>query len=271
MVLRTTREMARDTYDTDATDDRQYTVDHWATDNSGGTSATFYIFRIHGGHNGGKIDMKEIVDYLSNNHGVADDLYFSGIELGNEYWSSAVGEMTYNTFNITINGSTYTSGSSSSNSDNSGNTDPQTDSETLVVNDYDGSPAWPSQNDLGQWCGAGSFENGGGTVQDGAVVLEYDNGGWFVEQIQQDVSEYSQLVFRLKGANGGEGDEFTISVGGVTTIFDSVTDNTITTSYSTVAIDMAAAGIDTASVGELRLNFWQGGTGTLSIDEIRFV
>jgi endoglucanase len=142
-------------------------------------------------------------------------------------------------------------------------------SQELVVNDYDGSPAWPGQNDLGNWCAAGSFENS--EVVNGALVLEYDNGGWFVEQVQQDVSEYNQLVFRLRGASGGEGDEFTISVGGVTAMFDTVADSTITTDYSTVAIDMTAAGIDTASVGELRLNFWQGGTGALSIDEIYFI
>jgi endoglucanase len=142
-------------------------------------------------------------------------------------------------------------------------------SQGLVVNDYDGSPAWPGQNDLGNWCGAGSFENS--EVVNGALVLEYDNGGWLVEQVQQDVSEYSQLVFRLKGANGGEGSDILFDMGDNSAVFDSVTDSTITTSYSTVAVDLAAAGIDTASVGELRFNFWQGGAGTLSIDEIRFV
>jgi endoglucanase len=141
-------------------------------------------------------------------------------------------------------------------------------SQALVVNDYDGSPAWPGRNDLGDWCGAGSFENGSGVVQDGALVLEYDNGGWFAEQVQQDVSEYSRLVFRLRGANGGEEDDILFDMDGVRTMLSNVTDSTITTSYSTVAIDLAAAGIDTASPSALRLNFWQGGDSTLSIEKI---
>jgi chitinase len=257
------------------TDQFGTTVDHWTTYNSGGTSATFYIFRIQGGHNGGKIDMKEIVDYLSNNHGVAGDLYLSGIELGNEYWSGAVGETTYNTFNVTINGSTYTSGSSSSSDpDNSGNTgtptDPETDpggsnGQTLVVNDYNGSPAWPGQNDLGQWCGAGSFQNGDGEITNGALEVVYDNGGWFQEQINRDVSEYSTLVLRVKGENGGEEDEILFEMGGVHTMLSNVTGDSIGTSTSDVAIDLQAAGVDRASSAlSLRLNFWQGGASTLS-------
>jgi hypothetical protein len=252
------------------------TVDHWTTYNSGGTSATFYIFRIQGGHDGGKIDMKEIVDYLSNNHGVPGDLYLSGIELGNEYWSGAVGKTTYNTFDVTVNGSTYTSGNSSGGDNSDGGYNGGDDSDgrtgtggqTLVVNDYDGVPAWPGQNDLGQWCGAGSFENS--AVQDSALELAYDNGGWLQEQINRDVTEYSTLVLRTKGANGGEESEILFEMGGVSTLLSNVTSDSIGTGFSDVAIDLQAAGVNRSSSSlSLRLNFWQGGTSTLSIENIR--
>ncbi|MFB6162636.1 MAG: PKD domain-containing protein, partial [Halococcoides sp.] len=86
------------------------TVSLWTVYNSGGTSATFYIFRIEGGHDGGKIDMAEIERYLTQNEGISEDLLISGLELGNEYWSGAVGSTTYRQFDVTVNGSTYTSG-----------------------------------------------------------------------------------------------------------------------------------------------------------------
>lgn len=106
------------------------TVDLWVVYDSGGTDADFYIFRIQGGHDGGKIDMAEIIAYLSDTEGVRGDLWLSGIELGNEYWTGAVGETTYNTFDVTINGSTYTSGS------NDGSTTPH-DSPVLTNSDGD--------------------------------------------------------------------------------------------------------------------------------------
>ncbi|RRJ29662.1 cellulase family glycosylhydrolase, partial [Halocatena pleomorpha] len=86
----------------------------------------------------------------------------------------------------------------------------------LVVNDYDGDPSWSSNtNDLGQWCGAGSFANGSGTVSNGALVLEYDNGGWYQEQLNQSVTDYSTLVLRVSGASGGEESDITFEMGGV--------------------------------------------------------
>ncbi|WP_275737222.1 endo-1,4-beta-xylanase [Halorhabdus sp. SVX81] len=149
--------------------------------------------------------------------------------------------------------------------------DGETPVEALVVNDYDGDPAWSSnRNDLGQWCGAGSFENGGGAVDDGALVLEYDNAGWFVEQIQQDVSEYSELVLVLAG-DDVQADEFLLDVGGARGLLSAFTDDAIGTSASTVTVDMESAGIDPSTGGlSVRLNFWQGGSGTLEIEEIRF-
>jgi len=95
------------------TDQYGNTIDHWTTYDGGGTDATFPIFRVQGGYDGGRIDMTEIIDYVSAEFGASGDLWLSGIELGNEYWEGAVGETTYNAFEVTINGSTYTSGSGS--------------------------------------------------------------------------------------------------------------------------------------------------------------
>ncbi|GAB3684663.1 hypothetical protein GCM10028857_13960 [Salinarchaeum chitinilyticum] len=144
-------------------------------------------------------------------------------------------------------------------------------SDALVINDYDGSPTWSSnRNDLGQWCGAGSFQNGDGEVVGGALELDYDNGGWFQEQINQDVSSYSTLVLAVSGANGGEGSEVLFDMGGVRTLLSNVTTDSVGTSTSEISIDLASAGVDrTASSLSLRLNFWQGGSSTLSIEEVR--
>jgi len=92
------------------TDQFGNTVDLWALYDSGGTQAPFYIFRIQGGHDGGKVDMKPLVDWLTDHEGVPADLLISGSELGNEYWPGAVGTNTINRFNLTINGETYVSG-----------------------------------------------------------------------------------------------------------------------------------------------------------------
>ncbi|QLH77149.1 cellulase family glycosylhydrolase [Halosimplex rubrum] len=141
--------------------------------------------------------------------------------------------------------------------------------DAMVVDNYDGSPGWSShRNDLGEWCGAGSFENGGGEEMDGALVLEYDNGGWFQEQINEDVSDYSTLVFEISGADGGEESEVLFDMGGVRTLLANVTDDTIGTSMGTVRVDLAAAGVDRSSPS-VRFNFWQGGASTLELSEIR--
>ncbi|WP_436929473.1 glycoside hydrolase family 5 protein [Halosimplex halobium] len=146
-----------------------------------------------------------------------------------------------------------------------------TAADALVVNDYDGDPAWSSnRNDLGQWCGAGSFENGGGEVEDGALVLEYDSGGWYQEQINRDVSDYDTLVLSVVGADGGEESEIRFSMGGASGLLADVTDDSIGTSRSEVAVDMVSAGVDRSSSSlSVRLNFWQGGASTLRIGGVR--
>jgi hypothetical protein len=91
------------------TDKYGNTIDLWTIYDSGGTSAKFYIFRVQGGHDGGKIDAKRITDWLTQHEGVSEDLWLSGSELGNEYWPPAAGQTTFTEFGVTINGSTYTS------------------------------------------------------------------------------------------------------------------------------------------------------------------
>lgn len=147
--------------------------------------------------------------------------------------------------------------------------------DELVINDYDGDPAWPGENELGNWNGAGGFENGGGSgaVVDGTLELEYSSGGWFVEQVTTDVSAYSELVLVVSGETGGEGAHATIEFGGVRAALSDLASTTVGTSPTELRIDMAEAGVDRSSPGELRLNFWEGtsGTSTISIDEIRLV
>jgi len=48
-----------------------------------------------------------------------------------------------------------------------------------------------------------------------------------------------------------------------------VTDDSIGTSFSTVAVDFDALGVDPSSPDQLDLNFWQGANSTVWIDEIR--
>jgi hypothetical protein len=147
----------------------------------------------------------------------------------------------------------------------------------LLVDDFDGSPAYPSaaKNDLGVWTGGNSFANGGGVVSGGALALRYDNNGWFGTDVNTGVSAYPYLVVRIKGAAGAEQNHFHLSVGGVTKKFgDYVLDGgghpTVTTAYQDIRIPLAANGINRANPGQISLAFWYGGAGTVTIDGIAF-
>ncbi len=142
---------------------------------------------------------------------------------------------------------------------------------TLVVNDFEGDPSYPDQNDLENWTGAGSFANGGGTgeVSDGVLRLEYDNAGWFGTNVNQDVGDYSRLEFVVRGDSGGEESHFTLNVGGTQTLLADLTDDSIGTEFSTVAVDLDDLGVS-GSVSAVRLNFWQQNSGAIEIDTIRF-
>ncbi|WP_090617445.1 fibronectin type III domain-containing protein [Natrinema salaciae] len=82
-------------------------IDHWADYDR---EWTFHIFRIAGGASTGQVDLAAIGDYLTDEHGVSEDLTLTGVEVGNEYWAGASGEVTYTSLDLTVDGTTYESG-----------------------------------------------------------------------------------------------------------------------------------------------------------------
>ncbi|TKK89243.1 DUF4832 domain-containing protein [Herbidospora galbida] len=195
-----------------------------------------------------------------------------------------------------VTGTTYTdSGLSASTSyaytvrarDAAGNLSPASNTVTvvtdagastgLVLDDFDGSPAYPSQNDLGKWTGGNCFLDGGGSgvVSSGALNLRYDNCGWFGSDVGVDLTSKTHLVVRIRGASGGEQTHFNLGLGGSTKLFADYTLDggghpVITTAYQDIRIPMAANGISRNSPSQLAMGFWYGGNSTVSIDEIRF-
>ncbi len=85
------------------------TVDYWAESITGGTDADFHVFRVSGGMSAGTVDLAEVIEFMTERHGVREDLLLTGIELGNEYWPGAQGEVTYRQCDLTVNGTTYES------------------------------------------------------------------------------------------------------------------------------------------------------------------
>ncbi|GAA5198505.1 hypothetical protein GCM10023322_72080 [Rugosimonospora acidiphila] len=149
----------------------------------------------------------------------------------------------------------------------------------LVLDDFDGTPAYPSaaQNDLGKWTGGNCFTNGGGAGSEsgGALALQYNACGWFGSDVNTDLSGYTYLVIRIKGAAGGEQAHFNVNLGGVTKVFADFTLDggghpAIGTAYQDIEVPMAANGINRASPGQLAMGFWYGGSGTITIDSISF-
>nr|BFE57553.1 hypothetical protein GCM10020063_020790 [Dactylosporangium thailandense] len=149
----------------------------------------------------------------------------------------------------------------------------------LVLDDYNGTPAYPSaaQNDLGKWTGGNCFLNGGGSgvVSGGALTLQYNNCGWFGSDVNQDVSQYTYLVVRIKGSSGGEQTHFNLGLGGTTKVFGDYTLDggghpVITTAYQDIKIPMVANGISRTSPAQLAMGFWFGGNSSISIDSFSF-
>ncbi|MBV1855233.1 DUF4832 domain-containing protein [Catellatospora tritici] len=149
----------------------------------------------------------------------------------------------------------------------------------LVLDNFDGTPAYPSstQNDLGKWTGANCFLDGGGSgvVTGGALSLRYNNCGWFGSDVGVDLSSYTYLVVRVKGAAGGEQTHFNLGLGGATKVFGDFTLDggahpVITTSYQDIRIPMVANGINRNSPSQLAMGFWYGGNSTITIDHITF-
>lgn len=429
LVLDAGEEFGHGLYEAGAwTDQFGNTIDWWEKNLTGGTSADFHQFAISGGADAGRVDLARLIAEVSDRLGVGGDMWLSGVELGTEYYSGVTGDVTYNQFDVTINGTTYTSGpDAGSEPTDSGDTSPQqsayngphdlpgrvqaedfdtggnevayldsdpgneggqyrqtdvdiggvsrdnygigwivdgewweytvqvdesgsydftanvasgsgggafhvevdgqrvidtvsfgetggwgsydpvsasgfevdsgehvvrivaeaggwnldwfevsdggdsSDStgEGLLVTDYSEYP--DGTNDLGNWAGAGDFENDDGEVVDGALKLDYAGSGWYGELIDQDISAYSRLVVRIRGASGGEEDDFTVGFDGGRTLFSEVADGAVGTSFSELAVPLDDLSFDPTEAGQLTLNFWQGADSTVWIDEIRLV
>ncbi|GIJ62589.1 DUF4832 domain-containing protein [Virgisporangium aurantiacum] len=147
----------------------------------------------------------------------------------------------------------------------------------LVLDDFDGTPAYPSaaKNDLGRWTGGNCFGDGGGSgvVSGGALTLRYANCGWFGSDVGTDVSGRTYLVIRIRG---GDPTHFNLSLGGVTKVFADYTLDggghpALTAEFQDIRIPMVANGISRTSPGQLAMGFWYGGSGTVVIDSISFV
>lgn len=140
--------------------------------------------------------------------------------------------------------------------------------DRLVVDDYEDATAWEDgRNSLGYWTGADDFESV--DVADGSLSLSYDDGGWFVTKVEEDVSEYSEIAIVLRGASGGEGQDLELTVDGVGGPLAEVSGDEVTTNYQTVTVDFDAVDLDESSPGEIRIEApWGADPSTVEIEEI---
>ena len=155
-------------------------------------------------------------------------------------------------------------------------TSPPLPPKHLLVDNYDGTPAWSgsTQNDLNQWTGSSNFANGNGAgvVKDGALVLQYKNMSRLETNVGRNISDTRKLVIRVKGAAGGEEDEVNLSIGGKTKTIGQFSGDTITTSYKDLVIDLPDQGVDLSQTiwsVAIAQAAWDT-TGTIYIDEIYF-
>lgn len=146
----------------------------------------------------------------------------------------------------------------------------------LLVDDFDGTPAWSDtkSNDLGERISSSNFANGNGSgiVQDGALELQYQNSAWFETNIGRNLSETNKLVLRMKGAVGGEESDINLQMGGVMKTLQAFSGDTVTTSYKDIVIDLTKhSEIDlTVPIWAIAISLTWGKTGTIYIDEIYF-
>ncbi|WP_379131680.1 S-layer homology domain-containing protein [Paenibacillus sp. sgz500958] len=155
-------------------------------------------------------------------------------------------------------------------------TSPPLPPKRLLVDNYDGTPAWSgsTQNDLNQWTGSSGFANGAGAgvTQDGALVLQYKNMSRLETNVGRNLSDTGKLVIRVKGAAGGEENQISVSIGGVTKTIAQFSGDTITTSYKDLVIDLPTKGVDLSqTIWSVAISqaVWDT-TGTIYIDEIYF-
>ncbi|MGO4107571.1 S-layer homology domain-containing protein [Paenibacillus sp. YAF4_2] len=155
-------------------------------------------------------------------------------------------------------------------------TSPPAPPKRLLVDDYDGTPAWSGEtaNDLNQWTGSSNFANGNGAgvVENGALTLQYQNMSRMETNIGRNLADTSKLVIRVKGAAGGEENQVNVSIGGVTKTLGQFSSDTITTSYKDIVIDLPAQGVNLSqTIWSIAISqaAWDT-TGTIYIDEIYF-
>ncbi|WP_226022080.1 hypothetical protein [Halomicrobium salinisoli] len=137
--------------------------------------------------------------------------------------------------------------------------------EPLVVQDFEDSG---DQNSLDHDWTTAALD--GAEVEDGALSLAYDEAGFFATRVHEDVSDYQYLVLSMRGASGDEQSGVQLEVGGTEGQLASLTEEPIATEFSEVAVDLDAMGVDRSSVDDVRLNFWQGESGTVEVDWIAF-
>ncbi|WP_276252462.1 hypothetical protein [Halomontanus rarus] len=148
-------------------------------------------------------------------------------------------------------------------------TDDELSAETsITVNGFE-SGAYPGQNELEEWSEHVAFEDA--SIADGALRLEYDDGGFLASNVMDDLSEYSHLVLVVRGDDGGEEDDIQLEIGSVEGLLSELTDDSIGTEFSPVVVDLEEIGVDRSFVDDVQLNFWQYGSGAVEIEEIAFV
>lgn len=150
---------------------------------------------------------------------------------------------------------------------------PANSAPPLMVDDFDG--GWGGhrgRNDLGWDTECEAFASC--TVSGGALVLRYDDDGWFGTYVNRSATEYTYLVLRIRGQQGGEEDDIRLTLGSAQRMLSdfTVADGSrpsVTTTYQDLRIPLTANGIGKANLAELELDFWHGGASTVYIDEIR--
>jgi len=90
------------------TDKYGNTYDLWQVyKDAGGTGNDFYIFRIQGKHQRGKIDLEKINNYMLKQENFQEDHYITGVEVGNEYWGQTKGNNKIKELNLMVNQENY--------------------------------------------------------------------------------------------------------------------------------------------------------------------
>ncbi|MFW6436999.1 MAG: hypothetical protein ACOCYZ_05140 [Halococcoides sp.] len=138
--------------------------------------------------------------------------------------------------------------------------------DPLIVEEFDGEDV-PATNALDNWTTATAFESA--SVRNDVLVLEYDDAGFYASRVEQSVEEYSHLVLGIRGTDGADAEDIQIEIGGQEALLSAVAETDLTESFARVAVDLEAMGV-ADTVDDVRLNCWQGGSGTLELAWVAF-